>query len=180
MPTSFKMSKKMYIIAFLLLLISVFITYKNLKAQAHVDNKGYDLMLSALLKHDVKELSIDSFKQDTNLVVLDARAYEEFQVSHIKNAVWVGYDDFNLSRLDSISKNENIVVYCSVGYRSEKITEQLISAGFLNASNLYGGIFEWVNKDNPVVDMQDQPTNKVHPYSSTWGVWLTKGEKAYK
>lgn len=174
------MNKKFYILVLPLLLISVFLTCKNLIAQTHVGNKAYDVMLSSLLSHDVNEISVDSFKNSGQTIVLDARAYEEFKVSHIKNAIWVGYDDFQLARVDSIPKDENIVVYCSVGYRSEKISEKLVAAGYLHVQNLYGGIFEWVNDANPVVDMQEQPTNKIHPYSNTWGVWLTNGEKAYE
>lgn len=170
----------MYIIAIILIVISVFITFKNLKAQAHVENNAFDIMLSSLLKHDVNEISIDSFSKINKCILLDARAYDEYRVSHIKNAIWVGYDDFDISRLGSVSKSDTIIVYCSVGYRSEKITEQLNAAGYTHVSNLYGGIFEWVNQSKTIVDMEDHPTQKIHPYSKTWAVWLTKGEKAYE
>jgi rhodanese-related sulfurtransferase len=39
-----------------------------------------------------------------------------------------------------------------VGYRSEKVTEKLQKAGFTQVSNLYGGIFEWVNQGYPIVN----------------------------
>ena len=58
--------------------------------------------------------------------------------------------------------------------------EKLKAAGYRNVRNLYGSIFEWVNQDNPVVDNQGKPTQKVHAYSRTWGVWLNKGEKVYE
>ncbi|MER3327952.1 MAG: rhodanese-like domain-containing protein, partial [Candidatus Kapaibacterium sp.] len=88
-------------------------------------------------------------------------------------------DDFELSRVQEISKDSKIVVYCSVGYRSEKIAEKLQGAGYTDVSNLYGGIFEWVNQDRAVVDDQNTPTTKVHAFSRVWGVWLNKGEKVY-
>jgi 3-mercaptopyruvate sulfurtransferase SseA len=66
-----------------------------------------------------------------------------------------------------------------VGYRSEKISEKLKQAGFKDVSNLYGGIFEWVNQGNPVVDENGKITDNIHAYSKTWGVWLNKGVKVY-
>ncbi|MBC8047867.1 MAG: rhodanese-like domain-containing protein, partial [Fimbriimonadaceae bacterium] len=84
-----------------------------------------------------------------------------------------------IARLGSISNDEKIVVYCSVGYRSEKITEKLIAAGYTNVSNLYGGIFEWMNQENNIVDANGELTNKIHAYSKIWGVWLSEGEKVY-
>ena len=180
MKSRYKMSKKMIIVAILILVVSLFVTIKNVQAQAHVESKSFDLMLSTLLAHNVPEMGIADIPADSNLVYLDAREKAEYNVSHIKNAIWIGYDDFNISRLDSISRDAKVVVYCSVGYRSEKITEKLKTAGFKNAANLYGGIFEWVNQELPIYDSNANTTLKVHAYSPKWGIWLNKGEKVYE
>ena len=84
-----------------------------------------------------------------------------------------------MDSLKNIQKNSRIIVYCSVGYRSERIGEQLLANGYSNVTNLYGGIFEWVNSDYPVVDTNNVKTNKVHAYSKLWGKWLKNGEKVY-
>lgn len=169
----------MYIILFVLLAVFMFLAYNNMRAQTHVENTGFDMMLSTLLKHDVPEISVNALATDSNYIAVDAREFNEFTVSHLKDAVWCGYDDFDIHRLDCIPKSGKVVVYCSVGYRSEKITEQLIAAGFINVSNLYGGIFEWVNEGNTVYNSNQQPTARVHAYSKKWAVWLFKGEKVY-
>ena len=144
-----------------------------------VKSKSYHLILQKLLKHDVPEISVDSLNKINNAVLfLDARETEEFNVSHLKNAKWVGYKNFTINTLQNINKSKPIVVYCSVGYRSEKITEKLIAAGFTNVQNLYGGIFEWKNENNIVVD-KIGTTNNVHAFSKTWGIWLKKGKKIY-
>ncbi len=174
-----RMRYKMTIAIFLFVVLA-FLAFRNLSAQAHVDNKAYDVMLSSLLSHSVPEMEVSELEVDGNYVLLDAREQAEFSVSHVPGAVWVGYDDFNMERLAGIDTSSNIVVYCSVGYRSEKIAEQLKAAGYPNVSNLYGGIFEWVNNGNKVVDMQNQPTENVHAYSPSWGVWLKKGRKVYE
>ncbi len=146
-----------------------------------VQSSAYRLMLKKLLAHTVPEIQVQQLVADTSgVVLLDAREPKEFAVSHLANALHVGYDDFKLSTIpDSVAKNRPIVVYCSVGYRSEKVTEQLRAAGYTQVSNLYGGIFEWVNQGNPVVDDQGA-TKRVHAYSRSWGVWLKKGKKVYE
>ena len=77
-------------------------------------------------------------------------------------------------------KNATIIVYCSVGIRSEDIAEKLQKAGYKNVFNLFGGIFEWKNKQNVVVDTNNNPTEKVHTFSKEWSKWLKKGIKVYE
>jgi rhodanese-related sulfurtransferase len=153
--------------------------FSILFTSAQVQSSAYNLTLKTLLSHSVPEVSVRHVKDMSNVLLLDAREWNEFQVSHIKNARYVGYDQFDIGTLQSISKRQKIVVYCSVGYRSEKISEKLKEAGYTDVSNLYGGIFEWVNQGNAVVDEKGIVTENVHAYSKTWGVWLDKGVKVY-
>jgi rhodanese-related sulfurtransferase len=133
-------------------------------------------MVDALLDKTVPAIRPGECSVDA--VFIDAREKVEFEVSHIPGAIYVGYDDFNIRTLDSIKKDQELVVYCSVGYRSEKIGERLLDAGFQYVTNLYGGIFLWVNEDYEVVD-NNGPTTYVHAYNRAWGQWLEKGEKVY-
>jgi 3-mercaptopyruvate sulfurtransferase SseA len=71
------------------------------------------------------------------------------------------------------------VVYCSIGARSQEIGKKLQAAGYQNVYNLYGGIFHWVNEDNPVFTPDSDLTEQVHTYNKRWGMWLKKGEKVY-
>lgn len=161
--------------AFLLIVLGT-----SCNAQQRVTSGAYNLMLSSLLSHSVPEITVDSLKKiKKEVVLLDARALSEFKISHIKDAVWVGYDEFEPKLVANVDKNAKVVVYCSVGYRSEKISEKLLKMGFKNVANLYGGIFEWKNQDQTVVNQQGA-TPQVHAYNRTWGVWLKKGEKVYK
>jgi len=151
-------------------------------AQRKVETQAYDLMLQRLLKHDVKECTVsqaDSLRRNKNVVFIDTREQKEYTVSHLPNAVWVGYNDFDTNRLYGISKDTEIIAYCSVGARSEHIVRQLRALGYSNLSNMYGSIFEWVNQGLPIVDQYGNPTNKVHAYNKVWGIWLIKGEKVY-
>ncbi|MDX1544222.1 MAG: rhodanese-like domain-containing protein [Christiangramia sp.] len=125
----------------------------------------------------VEELRM--YQLDSNVVILDARESEEYEVSHIKNATFVGYNEFDISGLTEYPKEKRIVVYCSLGVRSEKIGNKLQKAGFENVWNLYGGIFSWKIKGYEVVNMAGEETEKVHAYSKQWSKWLDNAEKIY-
>ncbi len=150
---------------------------KVLPAQVH--DPAYNLLLQSLLSHTVKGIFVNEAAANNSAVFLDAREKKEFDISHLKDAIYVGYDEFTIASVKNISKVKPIVVYCSVGYRSEKISEKLLEDGFTNISNLYGGIFEWVNEGHIVYDLADYPTDRVHAYNSLWGIWLKQGEKVY-
>ena len=142
-------------------------------------NPLYSAMLHGLLKESVPFVSVAQLRQQPASILLDTREAPEFAISHLRGARLVGYDTFSLAAVADLPKNAPLVVYCSVGARSEKIGAQLRHAGFTNVRNLYGGIFEWVNEGQPVVTAANQPTTRVHAYSPTWGIWLRRGQKVY-
>lgn len=113
-------------------------------------------------------------------IILDTRSEREYAVSHIPTARFVDYKAFSKDDVKGLDHGRVVVVYCTVGYRSERIGEQLKKLGFKYVFNLYGGIFQWVNEGHEVVDATGKPTTKVHAYSEDWGQWLQKGEKIYQ
>jgi rhodanese-related sulfurtransferase len=143
-------------------------------------SKSFDLLLRSMIKKTVPIIKVQELKaQKGRVVLLDARERREFEVSHLRDARYVGFNDFSIESIKDISKSSPIVVYCSIGVRSEKIGEKLLAAGYTNVRNCYGSIFEWVNQGNVVVDMDNKPTQKVHAYNKKWGVWVKKGERVY-
>ncbi|ALI97683.1 rhodanese-like domain-containing protein [Rufibacter tibetensis] len=147
-------------------------------------SRGYELMLSSLYKNTVPtlspgELAVKLKQQPSDILLLDIRTPSEYSVSHINSARFLHFDKVRDQELQRLPKNKTLVVYCSVGYRSERIGERLKALGYPAVYNLYGGIFQWVNEGLPIVNAQG-PTNKVHAYSKKWGIWLNKGEKAYE
>lgn len=135
-------------------------------------NAAFDFMLKKMLTHQVQEIHVAEISDENQFVFLDARSAEEFQVSHIKDAVRCGYDDFDIQQFSNLATHKKIVVYCSIGYRSEKIALQLKDYGYTNVYNLYGGIFEWANQAKPLYDDTKVPTKKVHAYNKFFGIWL--------
>lgn len=151
-------------------------------SQTICSQNSLDKLLKKYNTESVPYISVDSLKNISNdFVLLDAREKNEFKTSHLENAVFVGYDKFNLKKTIKKlpNKNAEIVVYCSLGVRSEDVAEQLKKAGYTNVLNLYGGIFEWKNLNQKVYNSKGIETEKVHAFSKEWSKWLLKGEKVY-
>ncbi len=140
-----------------------------------------DSLLTKYNKKSVSYITIKEFKELKNPIILDTREQKEFNVSHIKNATCVGYDKFNSKKIKEKYKNFNdtIIVYCSVGIRSEAIGYKLKKLGYKYVYNLYGGIFGWKNQEGEVVDNNQTPTDNVHAFSKEWSKYLIKGKKIY-
>ena len=149
--------------------------------RAHCQNPNFDKKVASMISFTVPTINPSDAKKMTNVVYLDARERKEFEVSHLPNAHYIGYDNFDTKTLQNIPKETPIIVYCSIGYRSEKIGEKLLKMGYKNVHNLYGSIFEWINQGNQVVDNQGVTTKKVHTYNKKWSKWLDdeKGEKVW-
>jgi len=139
-------------------------------------------VLKELNKETVPYIKVNDIKDRKNLVFLDAREPKEYKVSHIQYAIPVGFDHFKPNNVTEIVKDKNvtIVVYCSIGVRSEKIGEKLQKLGYKNVYNLYGGIFEYKNTGGKVVNNQNKVTDSVHAFNKSWSVYLTKGIKVYE
>lgn len=159
-------------------LILLFTSLSFAKAQTAFDKKLKSLYRNSVATITPNELwtLMDS---GTPVVLLDIRSSEEYRISHIRTANFLDYGSFNTRMVEKFNKESPIIVYCSVGYRSERVGEKLKSAGFKNVKNLYGGIFQWVNEGHPVVNKIDHQTDSVHTYNKNWSQWLTKGIKVY-
>lgn len=161
-------------LSFTILLITISFTFQ---AQNNLSE-----LLQRHNDHEVPYISVQELAMPkTNPIVLDAREFEEYQVSHLKQSIHVGYSNFDLEQasLNLTNKQQVIVVYCSLGIRSETIAKKLQKAGYTNVYNLYGGIFEWKNEGFPIVDSEGHETENVHVFSKAWGQWLLKGVKVY-
>jgi len=146
---------------------------------AQIKNPEYKQTIDSLYKNTVPLISIEELiKIDKyNLYILDTREEDEFNVSHLKNARQVGNFWFDMRKVYDIPTNATVVVYCSVGVRSEKIGEKLIAAGYKNVLNLYGGIFEWINQSHPVYKQNGVQTAEIHTYDKNWERWAERGTK---
>lgn len=168
---------------FIILLVLVFVGFqscaqnKNVPTErAHCQDPKFDTKVAELINFTVPTIGVSELKKELKEVYLfDAREKEEYNVSHIPGAEYLGYSSFEESQLKSIPKDAKVVLYCSIGYRSEKIGEKLQEMGFTNVHNLYGSIFEWVNQGHGVVNENGTSTREVHVYNRQWGEWVKEG-----
>jgi rhodanese-related sulfurtransferase len=115
-------------------------------------------------------------KQD--VVVIDTRPEEEFNVSHMRGAVRLE----NAAQVNEwlLSQNKNkeetkIVLYCSVGYRSSIVAQQLSQEyGWTKAYNLRGSLFQWISDGHSAVNAQGQDVCYCHPFDEEYGIFLDK------
>lgn len=179
------MNKLFHAFGGLLLLVFSSLSCSRAAAQTErppLTNTELDKKLARMLKFSVPLMSVETLQQRSvqeKIYVFDTREFEEYQVSHIPGAHYLGYNDFKHDRLRGAPKDATIVVYCSVGYRSEKIGERLLSKGYTQVHNLYGSIFEWAEQGFPLHNAAKQPTASLHTYNREWGKWI-KGKEIRK
>ena len=108
-------------------------------------------------------------------ILLDVRSPEEFATSHLQGADNVIPDTpipvVVATVLKDVNKQQRIVVYCSVGYRSAELAEELQQSGFNNIYNLKGSIFAWANEGRPLYRSSVR-VQEVHTYNHQWGQLL--------
>lgn len=108
-------------------------------------------------------------------LLLDVRAREEFAVSHLPGAMHAeGVEQaLALIRSDATDPGRDVVVYCSIGYRSARLARELEASGVEGVLNLEGSIFEWANTGHAVY-RGGRPVDEVHPYDADWGRMLDR------
>jgi len=111
----------------------------------------------------------------SDLLILDTRPIEEYNVSHIPGALQVDPDISPVAfrtKFGKLLKNKKVVVYCSVGRRSSILGDRLhstaLTAGAISIHNIEGGLFGWHNDNRPLVDASGA-TSGIHPYNAYWG-----------
>ena len=101
-------------------------------------------------------------------LLLDTRTPEEYAVSHLPGARLAPDAETALALIEDRPDDAPVVLYCSVAYRSGRLTEELRAQGVENLFNLEGSIFEWANRGLPL-ENADGPTDRAHPYDEEWG-----------
>ena len=147
--------------------------HKDNAAQVSCLDDAFDQKVRTLINFSVPTIDVDSLRTiQKEVYIFDAREREEFEVSHIPGAMYIGYNEFNTDIVAHIPKSAKIVVYCSIGYRSERISNTLVQAGYQNVHNLFGSIFEWTNRGYPLVRENGSKTDSLHTFNRKWSRWV--------
>ena len=100
-----------------------------------------------LQKVDYVNITAEQAKEimDTHqgYVILDTRAQEEYDESHIPGAILIPHDEI-LQKAEAVltDKDQLILVYCRSGRRSKLAAADLVKLGYTNIKE-FGGIIDW-------------------------------------
>lgn len=116
----------------------------------------------------VSQLGLEAYEREhTDALLVDARSSEEYAVSHIPGAVHATTPAQVAAALRATPAPE-VVLYCSVGYRSSALADRLRHSLGIPVHNLTGSIFAWANSGRPL-ERDGQTVHEVHPYDERWG-----------
>lgn len=78
-----------------------------------------------------------------NVIILDVRTQEEYDVGHISGAIRLESADFAAQAATVLpDKDATILVYCRSGKRSKVASEMLVKLGYTGIYDI-GGIIDW-------------------------------------
>ena len=80
---------------------------------------------------------------------LDVRSQEEWNQFHIAGSTLIPLDNLQ-NRLNELLKDQDIVVVCLSGHRSQSGVTILQQAGFTRVSCLSGGLQAWMDANYPI------------------------------
>ncbi len=122
----------------------------------------------------VRHITIDEYQQRyPGALLIDVRSAEEFAVSRIPGALHAGSHPQLLRLVTDLRTRQpeaDLLLYCSLGWRSARAASYLQQQGVDGLMNLQGSIFAWGNRGLALEDGQG-PVQRVHPYNRLWG-WL--------
>lgn len=101
----------------------------------------------------VRPLSPETLKEwldgDKPIEMFDVRTVSEREIAKIEPSTLL--DDAGKARLDELSRDTTLVMYCHHGVRSAAAAEHCLRMGFSDVHNLTGGIEAWSRDVDPEV-----------------------------
>lgn len=82
-------------------------------------------------------------QQRRDIIIVDARTFEEFAEGHIENAVCIPVESIqNIPPKELTDKKQTILIYCRSGRRSKIAAQKLAEMGYEDILE-FGGIITW-------------------------------------
>lgn len=114
------------------------------------DETGLPIILG--VNTNYKNISAETLKQKIedkeDIMIVDLRTREEYDESHIKDAVFMQFEGI-LAKTNEFPQNKEIIFYDKTGERSKLVVEQLVKQGVITAENLVDGFNVWKEKEYP-------------------------------
>ena len=90
-----------------------------------------------------------SLMDDDDLIILDVREEKERKIGFLSNDINIPMGQVK-TKMDTLDKSNNILVYCKSGTRSDRIADILSKNDFQKVSSLKGGFNAWLKADLPI------------------------------
>ena len=90
-----------------------------------------------------------SLMDDDDLIILDVREEKERKAGFLSNDINIPMGQVK-TKMDTLDKSKNILVYCKSGTRSDRIADILSKNDFQKVSSLKGGFNAWLKADLPI------------------------------
>ena len=96
------------------------------------------------------EINVDQAYQmvEDGAFLLDVRTLEEWNDFHAPQATLIPVDEL-ASRVDEVPADQDIVVICRSGNRSQVGRDTLLAAGYSNVTSVAGGMNDWRAAGDP-------------------------------
>jgi adenylyltransferase/sulfurtransferase len=110
---------------------------------------------NAAVVDGIPQITVEELKKKLDakedIFVLDVREPHEVPIANIgAPLIPVGSIESRIAEIAG-HKNDEVIVHCRSGARSQKAALVLKAAGFTNVSNLAGGILAWADKIDPTM-----------------------------
>jgi len=88
---------------------------------------------------------------DENVVLLDVRTKEEYDKTHLQNAVLMDYKQTSFpAEIEKLDKNKTYLIYSGADGRSANTFELMKELRFNNVHYIIGGVDEWQRQNLPL------------------------------
>ncbi len=164
------------------LAVSLFLTQSLIAASRVEDRAKKEQMLEMYQAYksksfpNIPDISVEEYlklKKEEKVVLVDVREPREQEVSMIPGAITKKEFEKDIKKY----KNNIIVLYCTIGYRSGLYTQKLVKKNY-KVMNLIGSVLAWAHAGQPFIGPKGE-TRRVHVYGKKWnllprgyeGVW---------
>lgn len=86
----------------------------------------------------------------SNPVIIDVREFFEYKRSRLNGAINIPASGSIDTTADTTGRATHLFLYCTSGFRSDRVARKLAAKGFIHVYSLDGGINEWKKQGFPV------------------------------
>ena len=100
------------------------------------------------MEDQVEPEELKELLEKKQTILIDVREQDEWEICHIEGAKLIPLGELE-ERVSELKKDEQIILYCHHGGRSQRAAELLKERGFKKVKSLSGGIAAWAEQIEP-------------------------------